>query len=171
MSKQSLLVLWGLTVFVGYMLTGLLGQGGGPGVDDVLWAWTILMVAPVALTVWLGGGAGKLAWIWAGLTVILMLENWLVFGFGSETVKHWSFHPLWFLFGAVGFGYTAAVVEGGARKVLYGVWAALNAIGLVTLLTPVAEAFEPYAFFALMLIQGVPMLIDAPMREGTESAS
>ena len=168
MTKQFLLVVWGLTVFAGYMLTGMLGQGGGPGVDDILWLWTILMILPVALTVRLDD-AGKLAWVWAGATVLFLLENWFAFGFASMAVKHFSFHQLWFLFGALGFAYTASVVEGSSRKALYGVAAALNALGLVLLYTPAHHTVEPLAFPILMIIQGAPMLIDAPLREMVES--
>ena len=77
-------------------------------------------------------------------------------------LQHAAYFHLWFLVGALGFAYSAAVAHGGARKVLYGTAALLNAM-MVLALIAVPDA-RGVAFLVAAAIQGLPMLLDLPLR-------
>jgi len=104
----------------------------------------------------------------AGATVLAVAENFGAHAAESKPLIQFSFHPLWFLFGAVGFAYTAAVVDGGARKRLYAGAALLNLIGARLLLVN-HDLLKGYEYIVLALIQGVPMLLDVPLRRQHEA--
>lgn len=77
-------------------------------------------------------------------------------------LQHASFYHVWFLIGALGFAYSAAVAHGGGRRALYGTAALLNA-GMVVALVAVPDA-QGVAFLVAAAVQGLPMLIDLPLR-------
>ena len=92
-------------------------------------------------------------------------------GYGGETgdrlvdaaaLQHAAYFHLWFLVGALGFAYSAAVAHGGARKGLYGTAALLNA-AMVLALVAVPDARD-VAFLVAAAVQGLPMLVDLPLR-------
>ena len=92
-------------------------------------------------------------------------------GHGGETgdrlvdaaeLQHAAYFHLWFLVGALGFAYSAAVAHGGARKALYGTAALLNAM-MVLALVAVPDA-RGIAFLVAAAVQGLPMLVDLPLR-------
>ncbi len=168
LTRQSLLRWWGLTVTVAYLLTEYFGHTLEHGHSAVLWTWAAAMLIPVALTLGLGRRANALVWVWAGATVLAVAENFGAHAAESKPLMQFSFHPLWFLFGAVGFAYTAAVVDGGARKRLYAGAALLNLIGAGLLLVN-HDLLKGYEYIVLALIQGVPMLLDVPLRRQHEA--
>lgn len=168
LTRQSLLLWWGLTVTVAYLLTEYFGHALEHGHDAVLWTWTAAMLVPVGLTLGLGGRANALGWVWAGATVLAVAENFGAHAAESKPLMHFSFHTLWFLFGAVGFAYTAAVVEGSTRKRLYAGAALLNLVGAGLLLVN-HDLLKGYEYIVLALIQGVPMLLDVPLRRQHEA--
>lgn len=99
-------------------------------------------------------------------------------GHGGETadrlvdaaeLQHAAYFHLWFLVGALGFAYSAAVAHGGARKALYGTAALLNA-AMVLALVAVPDA-RGVAFLVAAAVQGLPMLVDLPLRARAERAA
>ncbi len=168
LTRQSLLLWWGLTVTVAYLLTEYFGHTMEHGHDAVLYTWVVAMLVPVALTLGLGRRANAPVWVWAGATVLAMVENFGAHASESKPLMQFSFHTLWFLFGAVGFAYTTTVVEGSARKRLYAVAALLNFLGAGLLLVN-HDFLKGYQFVVLALIQGVPMLLDVPLRRQHEA--
>ncbi len=110
-----------------------------------------------------------LVWVWAGATVLATAENYWVHAAEAKSIMPFSFHTLWFLFGALGFAYTASAVEGSRRKQLYGLAALLNLIGAFALFFN-HELLEGYQYIILAVIQGVPMLLDVPMRQQQHEA-
>ncbi|AWM32247.1 hypothetical protein [Hymenobacter nivis] len=168
LTRQSLLLWWGLTVTGAYLLTEYFGRTLEEGHAAILWTWTGAMLVPVALSLLLGRRANALVWVWAGATVLATAENFGVHAAESKALMPFSFHTLWFLFGAVGFAYTAAVVEGSSRKRLYAGAALLNLVGAGLLLVN-HEMLEGYQYVVLALIQGVPMLLDVPLRRQHEA--
>ena len=54
------------------------------------------------------------------------------------------------------------------RRVAYGVWAVLNAAAVVGLLLAY-ESFEGWSFVLAAGVQGLPMLLDLPMRARAEA--
>lgn len=167
-SRQSLLLWWGLTVTVAYLLTEYFGHALEHGHDAVLWTWAGAMLIPVGLTLALGQRANALVWVWAGATALLTLENFGAHAAESKPLMMFSFHPLWFLFGAAGFAYTAVVVEDSTRKRLYAGAAVLNLVGAVLVLLN-HDFLKGYQYLLLALIQGVPMLLDVPLRRQHEA--
>ncbi len=167
-TRQTLLLWWGLTVTGAYLLTQYFGYALEHGHAAVLWTWTGAMLIPVVMSLLLGHRANALVWVWAGATVLALAENFGAHAIESKPLMHFSFHTLWFLFGAAGFAYTAAVVDGSSRKRLYAGAALLNLVGAVLLLIN-HEMLEGYEFILLALIQGVPMLLDVPLRRQHEA--
>ena len=168
LTRQSLLLWWGLTVTVAYLLTEYFGHTMEHGHAAVLWTWIVAMLVPVGLTLGLGGRANALVWVWAGATVLAVAENFGVHAAEAKSLMPFSFHTLWFLFGALGFAYTAAVVKGSTRQQLYAGAALLNLIGAGLLLVN-HDFLKGYQFIVLALIQGVPMLLDVPLRRQHEA--
>lgn len=170
MMKQNLLAAWGLTVTGAYVLTQILGRSGHSAVWPILSLWTVAMAVPLWMT-WAADrtdSVGRLSVLWVGLVVVAMVENAGAAAWAGEAVKHASFWTLWFAVGTVGFALTAAWVKGTGRRVAYGVWAALNAAAVVGLLVAY-ESFEGWAFLLAAGIQGLPMLLDLPLRSRAES--
>ncbi|MFD1470277.1 hypothetical protein ACFQ48_18770 [Hymenobacter caeli] len=167
-TRQSLLLWWGLTVTVAYLLTEYFGRALHHAHAAILWTWAGAMLVPVTLSLLLGRRANALVWVWAGATVLAMVENFGAHAAESKPLMHFSFHTLWFLFGAAGFAYTAAVVDGSSRKRLYAGAALLNLVGAGLMLLN-HELLEGYEFIVLALIQGVPMLLDVPLRRQHEA--
>lgn len=163
-----MLLWWGLTVTGAYLLTEYFGHTLKEGHAAVLWTWTGAMLIPVALTLLLGRRANALVWVWAGATVLATAENFWVHATEFKSLMPFSFHTLWFLFGAAGFAYTAAVAEGSSRKRLYAGAALLNLAGAVLLLVN-HDLLKGYEYLVLALIQGVPMLLDVPLRRQHEA--
>ncbi|MEM1118353.1 MAG: hypothetical protein AAGJ11_17735 [Bacteroidota bacterium] len=87
----------------------------------------------------------------------------------AAALQHAAYFHLWFLIGALGFAYSAAVAHGGARKALYGTAALLNA-AMVLALVAVPDA-RGVAFLVAAAIQGLPMLVDLPLRTRAERAA
>ena len=168
LTRQNLLVWWGLTVTVAYLLTEYFGHTMEHGHNAVLWTWSIAMIFPVGATLLLGGRANALAWVWAGATVLATAENAWVQFVGDKALMPFSFHTLWFVFGALGFAYTAAVVGGASRQRLYAGAAVLNLAGAVVMLLN-HDLLKGYDFLILAAIQGVPMLLDVPLRRRHEA--
>lgn len=169
LTRQNLLIWWGLTVTVAYLLTEYFGHTMEHGHSAVLWTWAIAMIFPVGATLLLGSRANALVWVWAVATVLVMAENAWVHAEENKALMPFSFHTLWFVFGALGFGYTAAVVGGAERKRLYTGAAVLNLIGAVVMLIN-HDLLKGYDFLILAAIQGVPMLLDVPLRKRHEAA-
>lgn len=126
------------------------------------------MLVPVVGSLLLGRRANALVYAWAGATVLATAENFWVHAAEAKSLMPFSFHTLWFLFGAAGFAYTATVVEGSSRKRLYAGAALLNLVGAGLLLAN-HDLLKGYQFVALALIQGVPMLLDVPLRRQHEA--
>ena len=172
MDKQHLLAAWGVTVTLAYLLTQILGRSGHSAVWPILGLWTVAMAVPLWMT-WSarqrGVDVGKLSALWVGLVVVAMAENALAAGFAGGSVTHFSYRTLWFAVGAVGFALTAAWVQGGARKAAYGLWALANAAAVVGLLVAYGS-FEGWAFVLAAGIQGLPMLVDLPLRARLHAA-
>ena len=168
LTRQSLLLWWGLTVTGAYLLTEYFGHTLEHGHDAVLWTWAGAMLIPVVMSLLLGSRANALVWVWAGATILAVVENFWVHAAEAKALMPFSFHTLWFLFGAAGFAYTAAVAEGSARKRLYAGAALLNLVGAGLLLVNI-EILGPYEYAALALVQGVPMLLDLPLRRQHEA--
>ena len=168
LTRQSLLLWWGLTVTGAYLLTEYFDDATDYGHAAILWTWTLAMLVPVVMSLLLGRRANALVWVWVGATVLAMVENIGVHAAESKALMPFSFHTLWFLFGAAGFAYTAAVVEGSSRKRLYAGAALLNLVGAGLLLVNI-EILGPYEYAVLSLIQGVPMLLDVPLRRQHEA--
>lgn len=163
LTRQSLLLWWGLTVTVAYLVTQYIGNTMEKGHAAVLWTWAVAMAIPVLLTLLLGRRANALIWVWALITVLATLQNVWVHLTQAKNLMPLSYHTLWFAFGAVGFGYTAAVVDGAPRKRLYAAAAGLHVVGaLITLIDK--DLMKGYEYIVLALIQGVPMLLDLPLR-------
>ena len=172
MTKQHLLAAWGVTVTLAYLLTQILGRSGHSAVWPILGLWAAAMAVPLWMT-WDarrgGAGVGRLSALWVGLVVAALAENALAAGFAGEAVTHVSYRTLWFGVGAVGFALTAAWVDGGVRRAAYGVWALANAAVVVGLLVAY-ESFEGWAFVLAAGVQGLPMLLDLPLRAHVEGA-
>ncbi|OGX82432.1 hypothetical protein BEN48_17620 [Hymenobacter glacialis] len=162
-----MLLLWGLTVTGAYLLTEYLGHTLEHGHAAVLWTWAGMMTMPLVASLLLGHRANALVWVWAGATVLAMVENFGVHIIEAKPLMHFSYHTLWFLFGAAGFAYTAAVVDGSARKKLYAGATLLNLLGAALLLVA-PNLLKGYQYVALALVQGVPMLLDVPLRRRHE---
>lgn len=167
-TRQTLLLWWGFTVTVAYLLTEYFGHTLEHGHSAVLWTWTGAMLIPVLLTLALGQRVNALAWVWAGATVLAMAENFGAHAAEAKPLMMFSFHALWFLFGAAGFAYTAGAVDGSTRKQLYAAAAVLNLVGAVLVLLN-HDFLKGYQYLALALIQGVPMLLDVPLRRQYEA--
>jgi hypothetical protein len=163
LTRRALLLWWGLTVTGAYLLTQYLGHSLEHPHAAILWTWTGAMLVPLGLSVLLGRRANALVWVWAGATVLALAENFGAHAVESKPLMHFSFHALWLLFGAAGFAYTAAVVKGRVRRRLYAGAALLNLVGAGLLLGNPAFGKE-YLYVLLALLQGVPMLVDVPLR-------
>lgn len=166
-TRQTLLLWWGLTVTVAYLITQYIGRTMEHGHDAVLWTWTGAMLIPIGMTLLLAK-RNALVWVWAGATVLATLENFGAHAAGSKPLMMFSFHPLWFLFGAAGFAYTAVAVEGSTRKQLYAGAAVLNLLAALLILLS-HDFLKGYQYILLALIQGVPMLLDVPLRRQHEA--
>jgi len=164
LSRQSLLLWWGITVTVAYLITQYIGNTMEHGHSAVLWTWGVAMAIPTLITLLLAKQANALIWVWVLITVAATLENVWVHATESKALMPFSYHALWFVFGAIGFGYTAAVVDGADRKRLYGTAAALHVVGAVIVLID-KDLMKGYEYIILALIQGVPMLLDLPLRK------
>jgi hypothetical protein len=151
-----------------YLLTEYFGHTMEHGHDAALWTWVAAMIVPMGLTLGLGRRANVIGWVWAVATVVVLAENFAAHAAESKPLMRFSFHTLWFLFGAVGFAYTAAVVEGGTRKRLYAGAALLNLVGAGLLLVN-HDFLKGYQYIVLALIQGMPMLLDVPLRRQHEA--
>jgi len=169
LTRQSLLLWWGITVTVAYLLTEYFGHTLEHGHSAVLWTWIIAMAIPVVVTLALGGRANALVWVWAVGAVLATAENYWVHATENKALMPFSFHTLWFLFGSAGFAYTATVVDGADRKRLYAIAAVLNLVGMVVMLAN-HDLLKGFDFIILALIQGVPMLLDVPLRKRHEAA-
>ncbi|TDN36933.1 hypothetical protein E4631_20145 [Hymenobacter sp. UV11] len=166
-TRQTLLLGWGLTVTGAYLLTEYLGHALEEPHSAILWTWAGAMLLPVGLTLALGRQANALGWVWAGATALVLLENFGAHAAEVKLLMQFSFHALWFLFGAAGFAYTAMAVKGTARKQLYAGAALLNLLGAIMAgLNP--NFLKGYQYLVLALIQGVPMLLDLPLRRQHE---
>ena len=163
-TRQSLLFWWGLTVTAAYLLTEYFGRTLEHAHSAVLWTWAGAMAIPVVLTIALGRRANPLIWVWAAATGLAMAENFWVHAAQKKAAMPFSYHMLWFAFGTLGFAYTAVVVKGATRRQLYAVAAGLNLIGAVAVALN-KDFLKGYQFLVLALIQGVPMLLDLPLRK------
>ncbi|AWM32017.1 hypothetical protein [Hymenobacter nivis] len=134
LTRHSLLLRWGLTVTGAYLLTEYFDDAPDYGHAAVLWTRAGAMLVPVVISLLLGRRANVLVWVWAGALVLATVENFGAHAAESKPLMHFSFHALWFLFDAVDFAYTAAVVDGSSRKRPYAGAALLNLIGADLLL-------------------------------------
>ncbi|MBW3130177.1 hypothetical protein [Hymenobacter profundi] len=169
-SRQSLLLWWGITVTIAYLITQYIGNTMEHGHAAVLWTWGVAMAIPTVMTLLLGKEANTLIWVWVLITVAATLENVWVHATESKGLMPFSYHALWFVFGAIGFGYTAAVVDGAKRKQLYAIAAALHVIGAVIVFID-KDLMKGYEYIVLAVIQGVPMLLDLPLRKQHDHAA
>ena len=167
-TRQTLLLWWGLTVTVSYLITEYIGRTMEEGHSAVLWTWILAMLIPVGMTLLLDK-RNALVWVWAGATVLATAENYWAHAAEAKSIMLFSFHTLWFLFGALGFAYTATAAEGTRRKQLYGLAALLNLVGAVALFFN-HELLEGYQYIILAVIQGLPMLLDVPLRRQQHQA-
>ena len=87
----------------------------------------------------------------------------------AADLQHASFYHVWFLVGALGFAYSAASAQTGARKALYGTAALLNALMVVALVA--VPGTEGVAFLVAAAVQGLPMLADLPLRAREHAAA
>lgn len=87
----------------------------------------------------------------------------------AAELQHAAYFHLWFLVGALGFAYSAAVAHGSARKALYSTAALLNAVMVLALVT-VPDA-RGVAFLVAAAVQGLPMLVDLPLRARADRAA
>ncbi|MEM1043601.1 MAG: hypothetical protein AAGI91_13340 [Bacteroidota bacterium] len=87
----------------------------------------------------------------------------------TAELQHAAFFHLWFLVGALGFAFSAAAAEGGVRRALYGLAAVLNALMVLALVA--APGTRDAAFLIAAAVQGLPMLLDLPLRAGQHVAA
>ena len=80
----------------------------------------------------------------------------------AAELQHAAYFHLWFLVGALGFAFSAAVAHGGTRRALYGLAALLNALMVLALV--VVPSARGAAFLVAAAVQGLPMLLDLPLR-------
>lgn len=163
-SRQSLLLWWGITVTIAYLITQYIGNTMEQGHSAVLWTWGVAMAIPTLMTLLMGKDTNALIWVWVLITAAATLENVWVHATQSKALMPFSYHALWWVFGAIGFGYTAAAVEGADRKRMYAIVAALHVVGAVIMLID-KELMKGYEYIVLALIQGVPMLLDVRLRK------
>lgn len=115
---SKLLLFWGISVFLGWLTTA---AGYLVLLDPslVLITWSILLGPPlfVTLSKLRGGGDSNKLWnFWAGITVIIMLQNFLV-----STYLIFSYFTLWLIIGSIGCHYTSNKLPPPSEKTyLYG---------------------------------------------------
>lgn len=150
--KDSTLVLtWGTTVTLAWAIT--LGMGiASLGVREVMSVWSLLMAIPVLMTAgkYLKNDSNRLFNFWAILTVVLMVENFLVPG----SIAFYSYFHLWIGAGAIGFYYTSNRLPPPSDSTYrYGAIASITGL-VIALLQPLT------APIVALLVQGTPLLYD-----------
>lgn len=131
LKESKILLLWGLTTFTGWFLTGL-GYIVPFRPFTVLAAWTVLMAVPVALTVvkFYQDTSNKLFNFWALAVAVLMVENFFINRF-----LIFSYFTLWLIVGAAGYYYTSRKIPPPSEKTyFYGTGLNILAVPLVHLL-------------------------------------
>lgn len=155
--------IWGVTVTLGYILTGIINQLGLEGAPinySIIMMWLALMAVPgyYSLREYRENGNWKnLNVIWSVLIIIGVLANIS----GQLTVTgdllRYSYYQKWFILPAVLFAYTAYKMNGFSRSV-YTIATLLNLAAAFSLSQN--PLLQSYAFFTAALIQGIPMLAD-----------
>lgn len=148
---SSLLVTWGVTTLLGWAATVGMGAQGLSG-GKVMAVWSVLMAAPVLLTVKLyyEGDSNKLFNFWAVAVTLLMVENFLT----PESIAIYSFFHLWYVAGAAGFYYTSTKLPP-PSDTTYRYAAVLSVAGLA------AVVYQPLLAAPLgVVLQGGPMIYD-----------
>jgi len=155
--------LWGVTVTLGYLLTGFTGSLGLQGETvnyGLITMWLVLMAIPAysSLKKYRKDGNWKnLNVIWSVAMIIGVLANYSGQLAVSGDILRYTYYQKWFVLPGILFAYTAWKINGFSRKV-YAAATVLNlGIGLSLSTIPV---FQTYAFYIAALIQGVPMLVD-----------
>lgn len=155
--------IWGVTVTLGYLLTGLINQIGLEGATvnySIILMWLILMIVPghYSLQEYREDGNWKnLNVIWAVIILIGVLAN--ITGQMSLTgnLLRYSYYQKWFLLPGLLFAYTAYRMDGFSKNI-YAVATVLNlAVAFMLSSSPLLQS---YAFLVAAAIQGVPMLVD-----------
>lgn len=161
----NLVFIWGITVFLGYILTTVLSFnpiGLEYSVEyQIVAMWFVLMSLPIGMTVkkilktdeWTRVGLA-----WASLILIGLLGN--IYGIVylmDEQLLFLTYFQKWFLLPAALFAYTAYKTQGYSKKV-YSVSAVLNMLyGIALFIFP---ELAVTAFPLAAVIQGGPMLLD-----------
>lgn len=149
--EPQLLLLWGLTTFMGWILTSI-GYFIPLTPLTVLIGWAALMLIPVAITAkkYYSDSSNKLFNAWAIIISILMLQN-----FVTDRLLIFSYFTLWMIAGAGAYFYTSKKLPPPSDKTY------LYASALNLAVTPLIYLI-PLRYFALVaaLVQAGPIFYD-----------
>jgi hypothetical protein len=155
--------IWGVTVTLGYLLTGIINYLGFQGAAvnySIILLWLGLMAIPGYYSLKQyqeDKNLNNLNVIWSAAIIIGVLAN--IPGQLTTTgeILRYTYYQKWFILPAALFAYTAYAMTGFSRKV-YSVATVLNLIVAFTLSS--VPVIQNYAFIIAAVVQGVPMLID-----------
>lgn len=149
--ESQLLLLWGLTTFLGWIITGI-GYFVPLMPSTLLIGWAVLMLIPVAVTVrkYYIGNSNKLFNAWTILVSILMLQNFTV-----DQFLVFSYFTIWMIVGTLAYFYTSKKLPPPSDKTY------LYASGLNLAATPLVYLI-PLRHFAFLaaLVQAGPIFYD-----------
>lgn len=149
--ESKLLLIWGITAFLGWILTGI-GYIVPLTPSTVMLGWTALMAIPVAITLkkYYSGISNKVFNVWALIVAAIMLQNVFINQF-----LIFSYFTLWMIAGAAVYYYTSTKLPPPSEKTyLYAAAINLAAIPLIYL--------APLKYFAFLaaLVQAGPIFYD-----------
>lgn len=151
LEESHLLLTWGVTVALAWILTPVMGAMGFIA-SEVMYMWTVLMIPPLGMTGVLKyrGDSNRLFDIWAVLVAALMVQNFLA----PATIALYSYYHLWIIAGAAAFYYTSKRIPPPSEKTYrYAAYASIAVMPLVIY----RPLLSPEVVFA---VQGGPMLYD-----------
>lgn len=163
LEKLDTVGMWGVTVTLAYLITGLINQIGLEGSTvnySIILVWFGLMLVPgyYSLQEYREDGNWKnLNVIWSIVIILAVLTNIPGEMTATGELLTYAYYHKWFLLPSILFAYTAYKMNGFSRKV-YAVATVLN-LGVAFTLSTSALIFN-YAFLIAALVQGVPMLVD-----------
>jgi hypothetical protein len=163
LEKLDTVGIWGVTVTLAYLLTGLVNQAGFSGTSvnySLILMWIALMSIPGYYSLQQyreDGDLNNLNVIWSAVIIVAVLAN--IPGELTVTgeILTYAYYHKWFLLPGALFAYTAYMMDGFSRKV-YAVATVLN-LGVAVSLSSVPLVFN-YAFLIGAVVQGLPMLVD-----------
>lgn len=150
-SDSKLILVWGVTVTAGWLLTFGLPRFGF-GKKTIMLSWMVLMAFPVIQTALRvhRNDSNRLLNFWALIVALAMVQNILA----PQNLQYYSYFHLWYIVGALGLYYTGSKVPG-KSSAIYKTGSIFSIIGLAVI------TFIPYLAAPLAaLTQGMPMIID-----------